>query len=215
MIGRLMYLPDQFREERVEILRAFIAAHPLGALVTSSEQGLTADHIPMRWREDADTPGVLYGHIARANDVWRRLAPDSPVLVIFGGAERYISPSWYPSKQEHGKVVPTWNYSVVHAHGTIQFSDSAEMKLRHVRDITDQQESTRAAPWQVSDAPSEYIERLLNAIVAFEIRIDRLIGKFKASQHRPDDERTSVARALETEGAARADVAEVVRAPER
>jgi transcriptional regulator len=210
-----MYLPEQFREERADVLRAFIAAHPLGALVTSSDQGLTADHIPMRWREHEDTPGVLYGHVARANAVWKNVAPGSRVLVIFGGAERYISPSWYPSKQEHGKVVPTWNYSVVHAHGTIQFSDSAEMKLRHVRDMTDQQEGHRNDPWHVSDAPSEYIERLLNAIVAFEIHVDRLIGKFKASQHRPEDERRSVADALAAEGTSLTDVNEVVRAPAR
>lgn len=208
-----MYLPQQFREERAEILRDFIAAHPLGALVTSSEQGLTADHIPMRWREHAGTAGVLYGHVARANAIWKNVAAGSQVLVIFGGAERYISPSWYPSKQEHGKVVPTWNYSVVHAHGRIAFSDDAGMKLRHVRELTDQQEADRVAPWQVSDAPSEYIETMLNAIVAFEIQIDRLIGKFKASQHRPEDERISVAEALTAEGASLTDVNEVVRTP--
>ena len=208
-----MYLPEQFREERADVLHAFIAAHPLGALVTSSEQGLTADHIPMRWREHEGTPGVLYGHVARANAVWKNVASGSRVLVIFGGADRYISPSWYPSKQEHGKVVPTWNYSVVHAHGTIQFSESGEMKLRHVRELTDEHEAHRDRPWQVSDAPGEYIERLLNAIVAFEIRIDRLIGKFKASQHRPEDERQSVAQALAEEGASLTDVNEVVRAP--
>lgn len=208
-----MYLPQQFREERAEILRHFIAVHPLGALVTASEQGLTADHIPMRWREQPGTAGVLYGHVARANAIWKNVTPGSQVLVIFGGAERYISPSWYPSKQEHGKVVPTWNYSVVHAHGRIEFSDDVGTKLRHVRELTDQHEADRTSPWQVSDAPSEYIEKLLNAIVAFEIQIDRLIGKFKASQHRPEDERQSVARALVEEGVSAADVGEVVRAP--
>src|SRR5687767_839605 len=164
-----MYNPDQFREERPEVLRAFIAQHPLGALVAVTADGLTANHIPMLWEAREGTPGVLKGHVARANPLWKTTAPDSTVLVIFGGADRYITPSWYPAKQEHGKVVPTWNYSVVHAYGTIRFDENRDRGLLHVTELTDRQEASRPEPWKVSDAPADYIEALLGRIVSFEI----------------------------------------------
>ena len=209
-----MYNPDQFREERSEVLRAFIAQHLLGALVAVTADGLTANHIPMLWEEREGTPGVLKGHVARANPLWRTTAPDSTVLVIFGGADRYITPSWYPAKQEHGKVVPTWNYSVVHAYGTIRFDENRDRGLLHVTELTDRQEASRPEPWKVSDAPADYIEALLGRIVSFEIAVTRLVGKFKASQHRPEGERSAVTAALAAEGASAADLNEVIRSPE-
>jgi transcriptional regulator len=208
-----MYIPDQFREERPEVLRAFIAQHPLGALVAVTADGLTANHIPMLWHGREGTPGVLHGHVARANPLWKAIAPETPVLVIFGGVSRYITPSWYPAKQEHGKVVPTWNYSVVHAHGTIRFVDDHDQGLRHVRELTDRQEMSRPEPWKVSDAPADYIDTMLSRIMPFEIAVTRLIGKFKASQHRPEGERQAVAAALAAEGVPAADRDEVIRAP--
>ena len=208
-----MYNPDQFREERPEVLRDFIAQHPLGALVAVTADGLTANHIPMFWEEREGTAGVLRGHLARANPLWNTIAPRSTVLVIFGGADRYITPSWYPGKQEHGKVVPTWNYSVVHAHGTIAFDENSDQALLHVRELTDRQEASRSEPWKVSDAPAAYIEPMLKRIVPFEIVVTRLVGKFKASQHRPDSERSAVATALAAEGVSAADVNEVIRSP--
>jgi transcriptional regulator len=208
-----MYNPDQFREERPEVLRDFIAQHPLGALVTVTADGLTANHIPMLWKERDGTPGVLQGHVARANPLWKMIAPETTVLVIFGGANRYITPSWYPAKQEHGKVVPTWNYSVVHAHGTIRFAEDRDRALLNVRELTDRHEASRSEPWKVSDAPADYIEPMLSRIVTFEITLTRLIGKFKASQHRPESERSAVAAALTTEGTPAADVNEVIRSP--
>jgi transcriptional regulator len=208
-----MYNPDQFREERPEVLRGFIAQHPLGALVAVTAEGLTANHIPMLWHEREGTPGVLHGHLARANPLWKAVAPEASVLVIFGGANRYITPSWYPGKQEHGKVVPTWNYSVVHAHGTIRFLESHDHGLRQVRELTDRQEAPRAEPWKVSDAPADFIETMLSRIVPFEITVTRLIGKFKANQHRPEGERDAVTAALVAEGVSPADLHEVIRAP--
>ena len=208
-----MYIPEQFREERPEILRAFIAQHPLGALVAITTDGLTANHIPMLWHESKDTPGVLRGHLARTNPLWKAIPSEAPVLVIFGGANRYISPSWYPGKTEHGKVVPTWNYSVVHAHGTIRFIEDRDHGLRHVRELTDRQEALRPEPWKLSDAPVDFIEPMLDRIMPFEIAVTRLIGKFKASQHRPESERSAVVAALAAEGVSAADLDEVIRGP--
>jgi transcriptional regulator len=208
-----MYIPDQFREERPEILRAFIASHPLGALIAVTADGLTANHIPMIWSGREGTIGALHGHVARANTLWQTLAAAAPVLVIFGGANRYITPSWYPGKQEHGKVVPTWNYSVVHANGNIRFIDDPQSKLRHVTELTGRQEASRLQPWKVSDAPAQYIDQMIKGIVTFEIAVTRLSGKFKASQHRPENERQAVRAALEAEGVPSWDRDEVVREP--
>jgi transcriptional regulator len=135
------------------------------------------------------------------------------VLVIFGGANHYITPSWYPAKQEHGKVVPTWNYSVVHAHGSVRFADEKARSLEYVTELTDLQEASREAPWKVSDAPAQYIDSMLAGIVTFEIAVTRLVGKFKASQHRPEAERRAVVAALEVEGISAADRLEVIREP--
>jgi transcriptional regulator len=208
-----MYLPDHFREERPEVLRDFIARHPLGALVTLTDEGLTANHIPMLFSDRAEGAGTLSGHVARANPIWKTLAPDSKVLVIFSGPSRYVSPSWYPSKQEHGKVVPTWNYSVVHAHGTIRFNESTEHTLAHLHEMTNFQEASRAEPWKVSDAPPTFIDAMLKAIVSFEISVTRVVGKFKASQNRVESERRAVAEAYRAEGLAPEQVEALVREP--
>ena len=208
-----MYNPEQHREERPEVLQAFIAAHPLGALVTHTAEGLTANHIPMTWRASPGTPGVLRGHVARANRIWELVPPNAPVLVIFSGADHYLTPSWYPDKRVHGKVVPTWNYAVVHAHGAIRFCDERDVRLERVRELTERQETPRAHPWQVSDAPAEFLESMLKRIMAFEIALTRLVGKFKASQHRAAAERDAVRAALGAAGVATADLEEIVRSP--
>ncbi len=176
-------------------------------------EGLTANHIPMMLASRADGTQLLRGHVARGNAVWKSVATDSSVLVIFGGAEHYISPSWYPAKQEHGKVVPTWNYSVVHAHGTIRFGDVKPQTLEYVTELTVAHESTRTEPWKVADAPPQYIDQLLAGILTFEIAVTRLVGKFKASQHRPAAERESVKVALDAEGYAAESRDEVIREP--
>jgi len=206
-----VYIPPAFREERPEVLQAFIQRHPLGALVCTTAEGLTANHIPMILANRADGVQVLRGHVARGNTVWTQSGAE--VLVIFGGADHYMSPSWYPAKQEHGKVVPTWNYSVVHAHGTIRFSDVKSQTLEYVTELTHSQEDSRPEPWNVSDAPAPYIDRLLSGILTFEITVSRLIGKFKASQHREAAERQSVRAALDAERYPAADRDEVIREP--
>jgi transcriptional regulator len=208
-----VYIPPAFREERPEILRAFIQRHPLGTLVCMTAEGLTANHIPMILASRADGAQLLRGHVARGNAVWKSVAADASVLVIFGGADHYISPSWYPAKTEHGKVVPTWNYSVVHAHGTICFSDVKSQTLEYVTELTNSQEGSRTEPWKVSDAPSQYVDTLLPGILTFEMVVTRLVGKFKASQHRPAAERESVRAALAAAGYAAESRAEVIRDP--
>jgi transcriptional regulator len=208
-----MYQPRQFREDDPQVLRAFIARHPLGALVASTADGLTASHIPMFWRAQGAPAGVLAGHIAKANTLWQNLAPDAAVLVIFSGANHYITPSWYPAKKIDGRVVPTWNYSVVHAHGSIRFFQDAAVALEKVRALTELQEAARRAPWAVSDAPPDYLQATLRQIVPFEIALTRLQGKFKASQHRPADERAAVTAALRAEGLEEQSITELVRPP--
>jgi transcriptional regulator len=210
-----VYIPEQFREERPEVLQAFIKRHPLGALICATAEGLTANHIPMMLTGSGGSNPVLRGHVARANPVWRSIAPDTSVLVIFGGANHYITPSWYPAKQEHGKVVPTWNYAVVHAHGSVRFADEKGRSLEYVSELTNLQEASRQDPWKVSDAPSQYVDSMLASIVTFEIAVTRLVGKFKASQHRSEAERQSVVGALEGEGTAAEDRLELVRGPGR
>jgi transcriptional regulator len=208
-----MYMPEQFREDRPEVLHAFIARHPLATLVATGPEGLIANHIPMQWRPRPGSAGILGGHVARANPVWKLLAPETAVLVIFTGAVHYITPSWYPGKKVDGKVVPTWNYSVVHAAGAIRFLGGVPEALEKVRELTEQQEAARAAPWAVADAPPDYLGANLKHIVAFEITLTSLTGKFKASQHRPADERVAVASALRAEGLSQEVVDELVREP--
>jgi len=196
-----MYLPAHFREERPEVLHAFIERHPLGTLVVSTRNGPSADHIPMLLVRDQTANGSLHGHIARANPLWRDVSDAADVLVIFGGANAYISPSWYPSKIATGKVVPTWNYAVVHVRGRIQFfSDAA--RLRALLDsLTNHHESRQPIPWAVEDAPEDYVREQLRAVVGFEIEILNVVGKFKASQNRSAEDRAGVAAALRTTNA--------------
>jgi transcriptional regulator len=213
--GSGVYIPEAFREQRPEVLRAFIERHPLGAMICTTADGFVANHIPMMLTGGGDSNLVLRGHVARANPVWKSVAPDTPVLVIFGGANHYITPSWYPAKQEHGKVVPTWNYAVVHAHGSVRFADEKARSLEYVSELTNLQEASREAPWKVSDAPAPYVDSMLSGIVTFEITVNRLVGKFKASQHRSEAERQAVVGALEAEGTSAADRLEVIREPAR
>lgn len=176
-----MYVPAHFRETRPEVLHEFMRRHPLATLVARTATGVDANHIPM---ELAFVDGLprLRGHVARANPLWREALPAEPVLAIFTGADGYVTPSWYPSKREHGKVVPTWNYAVAHAHGIARAIEDRSWLLDMLKRLTDTQEVKQYAPWRVADAPASYIEKMLGAIVGIEIPIDRLEGKLKASQ---------------------------------
>jgi transcriptional regulator len=193
-----MYLPKHFEETRTEVLHALIRAHPLGALVTRSGNGLEANHVPFEVDPDPAPFGTLRAHVARANPVWREGAGES--LVIFQGPDIYVSPSWYPSKREGGKVVPTWNYAVVHAYGTLRAIDDAAWLRAFVEKLTDSHEAARADRWRVTDAPADYVDKMVTAIVGIELPIARLVGKWKVSQNRPAADRAGVVAGLEAEG---------------
>jgi transcriptional regulator len=195
-----MYLPAHFREERLDVLHTFIREHGFATLVTQASDGLSADHIPLLLNAEAGPKGTLRGHVARANPVWKRAQPDSEVLVIFQGANGYVTPSWYATKRETGKVVPTWNYAAVHVHGPLRAIDDAEW-LRHlVTDLTKVHESQFAQPWHVTDAPADFVDQMLKAIVGIEIPIARIEGKWKVSQNRPAVDREGVKAALRASG---------------
>ena len=190
-----MYAASSFREDRLPVLHDFIRERPFAVLVSHGAAGLQASHVPLVLGSGESPFGVLHGHLARANPHWQSLA-DAEVLAIFQGPHAYISPSWYPSKQEHGRVVPTWNYLAVHAHGRARVFDDAQ-SLRAILDsLTDQQEASRPAPWKVGDAPDDYIENAARGIVGFELTLTRVEGIWKASQNRPPDDRAGAAAGL-------------------
>lgn len=197
-----MYVPKLFEMADLAMLHRTMRAHPLGALVTMTTGGLEANHIPLLLDSDAGPFGTLRGHVARANPVWHRCA-GTQALVIFQGADAFISPSWYPSKADGGRAVPTWNYVVVHAHGTVRVVEDRAWLRAHVEALTREHESGRPAPWSVADAPAEYIDRLLASIVGIEIVIARLEGKWKVSQNRSTQDRLGVMAALQREGSDR------------
>ncbi len=196
-----MYLPRHFAETRPEVLQAAIRAHPFATLASLGPEGIVADHLPLQLSADGTR---LLGHVARANPLWTAAA-DREVLAIFHGPQAYVSPSWYPSKREHGKAVPTWNYVVVHARGRLTAIDDP-LRLRPLLDeLVDRHEGEFAEPWRVGDAPPDYIEKMLAAIVGIEIAVTALEGKWKTSQNQPDANRAGVVAGLrrsDTEDAA-------------
>lgn len=205
-----MYVPEHFEETNVGVLHYLIGEHPLGALVTVTGQGLDANHIPFLIHAEPAPYGTLHGHVARANPLWRDHAAEHPsenlhvptlnALVIFQGPQAFVSPSWYPTKQETGKVVPTWNYVVVHAHGRLRVIDDPVWVRSHLEELTGRHEGRRAAPWKVTDAPAEYIDKMVGAVVGIEIPVARLVGKWKVSQNRPPRDRDGVVQGLVREG---------------
>ena len=194
-----MYLPRHFEERDTGRLRSVIQRYPLGALVTATESGLDADHIPFLFADSASGAGTLHGHIARANPLWREVMPGAGVLVIFRGPDSFISPSWYPSKRENPRVVPTWNYAVVHVHGVLRVVDDPAWVRSHVEALTLEHEGKRDAPWAVTDAPVDFVEKMVAAVVGIEISITRLVGKWKVSQNRSMSDRVGVVEGLERE----------------
>ncbi len=191
-----MYQPPYFREDRLEIQHALIEAHPLGLLITHGKTGLLANPIPFVIDSAASTLGTLSAHLSRANPQWRDFDPEQEALVVFQGVETYITPSWYETKRETGKVVPTWNYAMVQAHGRMRTIDDPEWLLRQITAMTDAQEATRAEPWAVSDAPDSFVAAQLKGIVGVEIEITRIEGKWKVSQNRPEADRKGVSDGL-------------------
>lgn len=197
-----MYLPPHFAEPRVEVMHALMRASPLATLVTLSSTGLDANHIPLQLVAGSSPFGTLQGHVARANPLWQDFAENVEVLAVFQGADGYISPSWYATKKEHGKAVPTWNYAVVHAHGTLRIIDDTDWLRAQIEALTTQHEAALPHPWAVSDAPADYTQKLLAAVVGIEITITRLSGKWKVSQNQPVENQTGVIEALRCSGRA-------------
>lgn len=204
-----MYTPKQFEEPDPDTLHELIRTRPLATLITLSSDGLQADHIPLML---AQTPqGLrLHGHVARANPVWRDTAAQTEVLAVFHGAETYITPSWYASKAENGKVVPTWNYATVHVYGTLRAIDDAVWLRAQLESLTLHNEAAFEKQWAVSDAPHDFTEKLLEAIVGIEITVTRMIGKWKVSQNQPVKNQASVVDGLRAHG--EGEMAELVAA---
>jgi transcriptional regulator len=190
-----MYIPAHFKESRIDVMHNLINAHSLATLIVLTDQGLEANHIPFFLSEEGEF-GILRGHVARANPVWQDFKPECEGLAVFSGEQRYITPSWYPAKKESGKVVPTWNYTVVHAYGDLKVRQEASWIRSHLEELTNRHESSFEEHWKMSDAPEDFIERLMAAIVGIEITISRLEGKWKVSQNQPEQNRSGVALGL-------------------
>lgn len=191
-----MYVPSHFAESRVDVLHDLIRTHPFGALVVLASDGLDANHIPFEIDPEPAPFGTLRGHVARANPVGRDFSSQVDVLVMFQGAHAYISPAWYATKKEHGKVVPTWNYAVVHAHGPLRVIDDPNWLRQFVGKLTDRHEAPRSDPWKVTDAPADFIDTMVAGIIGIEIPIAKLTGKWKVSQNRPAKDRAGVIEGL-------------------
>ena len=191
-----MYQPAHFNEPDAHTLLALMKAHPLATLVRGGAE-LAADILPLEVDRVGDGWRVT-GHVARANPLWRE-ADGQPVLLLFQGPQAYVSPNWYPSKFQHGKAVPTWNYTMVQVHGTLRAIEDAEWLRAFVTRLTERHEGGRAVPWHVADAPADYLDTMLKAIVGIEIEVKRVEGKFKLSQNRSAEDRTGVVLGLESD----------------
>lgn len=191
-----MYNPSHFVENRADVLQALVKAHPLATLVTLSQDGLVANYIPLLLRQDGSPFGTLVGHVARANPVWSATDLGVNVLACFQGTQVYISPSLYATKQEHGKVVPTWNYVAVQASGRLTVHDDADWIRAQVTELTQQQEAQRPTPWAVDDAPRSYTDTMIRALVGISIPVATMTGKWKVSQNQLPINQASVAEGL-------------------
>ena len=195
-----MYLPPLFRIDDLASQHEIIRRNPFATLVTRSGNGMVADHIPFILDAGRGEKGVLRAHVARANPLWRTHPSETEVLVIFSGADRYITPSWYATKRETGKVVPTWNYVALHAFGPLKVFDDEAWLRQQIGELTTRQEAERRAPWAVSDAPAEFVAAQIKMIVGIEVPILRVEAKSKVSQKRPPADRDGVIEGLEAEG---------------
>jgi transcriptional regulator len=191
-----MYTPKAFEQLDVSAMHKLMYEHPFATLVVLTGDGIEANHLPLLLRKSSSEYGAVVGHIARANPLWEKIKPDTEVLVIFHGPDAYISPNWYPTKREHGKVVPTWNYAVVHARGKLHIVDDAQWLNELLRELTEIHEATFEQPWSVNDAPADYVEKMTKAIVGIEINITNLQGKWKLSQNQPDANQQGVIAGL-------------------
>ena len=193
-----MYIPSHFKEDDVGKLQQYIRDYGFGLLVLADDGGIEANHVPFHLiSEQNGSLGQLQCHLARSNPAWKRLHGGARVLAVFQGPDAYVSPSWYKTKAETGRVVPTWNYLAVHAEGSARIIEDPTWLKHHLHRLTDQHESSMSNPWSVDDAPTDFTERLVTAIVGVEIKIETLTGKLKASQNQPEKNRTGVKTGLE------------------
>lgn len=195
-----MYNPPHFVESRPEVLHRILREHPLGTLVRSEGGALDADHIPFEFDPAVGPLGLLSAHVARANPLWQRCPTGTPVLVIFRGAQHYVSPNWYPSKHETHRQVPTWNYEVVHAHGTLTVRDDERHVRALVARLTRHHDAAEPRPWKMGEAPPDYIDAMLRNIVGIEVAITALVGKSKLSQNKEPRDRRQAADTLQARG---------------
>lgn len=195
-----MYIPKQFEEPRIDVMHELIRARPLATLITLSAGGLNANHIPLHLLESPTPLGTLQGHVTRANPILDDFEKNTEVLAVFHGPDAYITPSWYATKKETGKVVPTWNYAVVHAYGYVRVVDDALWLRAQLEALTAHNEASFAEPWTVSDSPHEFTEKLIGNIVGFEMVITRLSGKWKVSQNQPQQNQAGVIAGLKASG---------------
>lgn len=195
-----MYIPNHFSETNREALHDVMRAYPLATLVSHSSNSFDANHLPLHFTQLSDAPGMLSGHVARANPLCKEIIDGKDVLAIFHGPNAYITPSWYPTKASTGMVVPTWNYVVVHAHGKLRVRDDTDWLRTHLETLTAEQESAFEKPWQLEDAPSEFIDKLISAVVGIEIEIIRLTGKCKVSQNQALENQMGVMQGLSQSG---------------
>jgi transcriptional regulator len=208
-----LYLPTHFNESRIEVMHALMRAHPLSILVTQCDSGLVANHVPVQTLDEPKPFGCIRGHVARANPLWREYRAGTQALAIFQGAQTYISPSFYPSKVKTGEVVPTWNYAVVHASGSLRFIEDARWLRDFVAGLTATHEAPRDMPWSIDDAPAPYIDKMLSLIIGFEFSIATLSGKWKVSQNRSQADQHGVIRGLQdSENADSRDIAAMLAA---
>lgn len=203
-------MPAHFEEARLEVMHQFMRSHPFAALVVLTNDGLVANHIPFFLAEGDGEFGVLRGHVARENPVWQNFKAECTALVIFTGAQHYITPAWYPTKKDTGKVVPTWNYAVVHAHGYLQTRQETTWIRSHLEELTNRNESVAGGDWQISDAPADYVERMMSMVVGVEMQIEKLEGKWKVSQNQPMQNRDGVINGLKALAGGGCPMAEIV-----
>ena len=192
-----MYIPKFNEETRLDVMHALIESQPLATLVTMSSSGLIATHLPMVFARTEGPHGTLRGHLSRANTQWRDLNVSLEALAIFAGAHHYISPNWYPEKAEDGKVVPTWNYAVVHAYGPLKIIEDPAWLRSHLNALVTQHESSFSTPWKITDAPADYIASQIKGIVGLELPITRIEGKWKVSQNKSERTLLAVEQGLE------------------
>lgn len=206
-----MFTPKKFKQLDVDLMVEAIRDNPLGSLISHSDFGLVADHLPFVYQQ-TEAGAALIGHIARVNELWKNIPEGADVLVLFHGPNCYISPSYYPTKMVHGRAVPTWNYVVVHVRGTIHFSHQSAWNRQALTMLTEAHEATRSDAWTINDAPSDYVDKMLSAIVGIEIQIQEITGNWKLSQNQPVQNRQGVISGLEADNSVNGkQVAELMR----